>query len=61
MPGEGTVLTTKMCLLSEGRNPQMTQAQIEGMLCEYLGADKVLWLEDGIDPKETNGHVDDVA
>ena len=22
---------------------------------------KVLWLGDGIDPEETNGHVDDVA
>lgn len=59
--GEGTVLTTKMCLLSAGRNPHMTQAQIEDMLCEYLGAKKVLWLTDGIDPEETNGHIDDVA
>jgi len=59
--GEGTVLTTKMCLLSEGRNPHMTQEEIENMLCEYLGCTKVLWLEDGIDPDETNGHVDDVA
>ncbi len=59
--GEGTVLTTKMCLLSEGRNPHMTQGIIETMLCEYLGCDKVLWLSDGIDPLETNGHIDDVA
>lgn len=59
--GEGTVLTTKMCLLSPGRNPGMSQTQIEEMLCQYLGASKVIWLEDGIDPKETNGHIDDVA
>lgn len=59
--GEGTVLTTKMCLLSKGRNPGMTQQEIEEKLCEYLGAQKVLWLDDGIDPEETNGHVDDVA
>lgn len=59
--GEETVLTTGMCLLSKGRNPHMTQEQIGHMLCEYLGAEKVLWLEDGIDPGETNGHVDDVA
>lgn len=59
--GEGTVLTTKMCLLSRGRNPHMTQEQIAETLCDYLGADKVLWLSDGIDPEETNGHVDDVA
>lgn len=59
--GEGTVLTTEMCLLSEGRNPKLNKEQIEDMLEEYLGCDKVLWLKDGIDPDETNGHVDDVA
>lgn len=59
--GEGTVLTTKMCLLSEGRNPHMTQEEIEAKLCEHLNCEKVLWITDGIDPEETNGHIDDVA
>lgn len=59
--GEGTVLTTEMCLLSAGRNPSMNKAQIEQKLCEYLGAEKVIWIRDGIDPEETNGHIDDVA
>ena len=59
--GEGTVLTTEMCLLSEGRNPDMDRGAIERMLCDYLGCEKVLWLRDGIDPEETNGHIDDVA
>ena len=59
--GEGTVLTTEMCLLSEGRNPDLTRQEIEGYLCEYLGAEKVIWIKDGIDPFETNGHIDDVA
>ena len=59
--GEGTVVTTEMCLLSEGRNPQYTKEQIEQHLCEYLGCEKVVWITDGIDPDETNGHVDDVA
>lgn len=59
--GEGTVITTEMCLLSEGRNPHMTKEEIEGMLKEYLNAEKIIWLKDGIDPDETNGHVDDVA
>ena len=59
--GEGTVLTTEMCLLSEGRNPSMDRGAIEHMLCDYLGCEKVLWLRDGIDPDETNGHIDDVA
>ncbi|GEQ49177.1 agmatine deiminase [Tetragenococcus koreensis] len=59
--GEGTVLTTEMCLLSEGRNPDFNKEEIEKKLCEYLNVEKVLWLKDGIDPEETNGHVDDVA
>lgn len=59
--GEGTILTTEMCLLSKGRNPAMSKEEIEHMLCEYLGGEKVLWLKDGIDPDETNGHIDDVA
>ena len=59
--GEGTVLTTEMCLLSEGRNPDLTKEQIEDYLKEYLGIEKVLWIKDGIDPEETNGHIDDVA
>lgn len=59
--GEGTVLTTEMCLLSEGRNPHLTKGQIEYMLCEYLNCEKVLWIKEGIDPQETNGHIDDVA
>lgn len=59
--GEGTVLTTEMCLLSEGRNPHLTKEQIEEQLCDYLNCEKVLWVKNGIDPEETNGHIDDVA
>lgn len=59
--GEGTVLTTEMCLLSAGRNPSMSKQEIEEKLKQYLNAEKVIWLKDGIDPEETNGHVDDVA
>ena len=59
--GEGTVITTEECLLSPGRNPDMTREQIEQHLRDYLGVEKVVWLARGIDPEETNGHVDDVA
>ncbi len=30
-------------------------------LKEYLGCEKVIWVKEGIDPEETNGHIDDVA
>lgn len=59
--GEGTVLTTRMCLLSPGRNPHLNESQIEYMLKSYLNVKKVLWIDDGIDPEETTGHVDDIA
>lgn len=59
--GQGTVLTTEMCLLSPGRNPELSRRDIEEKLCGYLGCEKVIWLRDGIDPDETNGHIDDVA
>ncbi|MBO5460962.1 MAG: agmatine deiminase [Ruminococcus sp.] len=59
--GEGTLITTEMCLLSEGRNPHMTKEEIEEMLKEYLNLEKIIWIKDGIDPNETNGHIDDVA
>lgn len=59
--GEGTLITTEMCLLSEGRNPHMSKKEIEQKLCDYLNLEKVIWIKDGIDPNETNGHIDDVA
>ena len=59
--GEGTVIVTEACLLSKGRNPQMTKAQIEEQLCNYLGAEKIIWLPHGIWQDETNEHVDNVC
>ncbi|MCD7883313.1 MAG: agmatine deiminase [Lachnospiraceae bacterium] len=59
--GEGTVLVTEACLLSPGRNPKMTKAQIEDTLKKYLGAQKVIWLPRGIWNDETNEHIDNVC
>ena len=59
--GEGTILVTESCLLSKGRNPQMTKEQLTEKLCQYLGANKVIWLPCGIYNDETNEHVDNVC
>lgn len=59
--GEGTVMTTEECLLSAGRNPQMTKEEISKTLCDYLNCSKVLWLPKGIYNDETNGHVDNIC
>ena len=59
--GEGTVMVTEECLLSEGRNPQLSKEEIEKMLCDYLNCQKVLWVPRGIYNDETNGHIDNMA
>ena len=59
--GEGTILTTESCLLSAGRNPSMTKAEIAQKLLDTLGAEKVIWLPRGIYNDETNEHVDNVC
>lgn len=59
--GQGTALTTEQCLLNPNRNPHMTRADIEAVLGAYLGIDRVVWLKDGLENDETDGHVDEVA
>lgn len=59
--GEGTCLTTAECLLSPGRNPDLSQEEIENYLKEYLNVEKVLWIPRGVYNDETTGHVDNLA
>jgi agmatine deiminase len=59
--GEGTVLVTEQCLLNPNRNPDKSRADIERLLCDYLGAEKILWLQDGVYLDETDGHIDNVC
>lgn len=59
--GEGTIITTEECLLSDGRNHNLSKEEIGEVLCNYLGADKVIWLKNGIYLDQTNGHVDNMC
>jgi agmatine deiminase len=59
--GEGTVLTTEECLFNPNRNPEHSKEQIERILLDYLGAEKVIWLGAGVFEDETDGHVDNLA
>ena len=59
--GEGTCITTAECLLSPGRNPELTQVEIEAHLMDYLNVEKVLWIPRGVFHDETTGHVDNLA
>jgi len=60
--GEGIIMTTTKCLLEKNRNPKLTQNQIEKKLIQYLGAKKVLWLNNGaLQGDDTDGHIDTLA
>lgn len=59
--GKGTLLTTEQCLLNKNRNPKLTREQIEEYLRNYLGANNILWLKEGIQGDDTDGHIDDIA
>ena len=59
--GHGAVLTTESCLLNPNRNPKLSREKIEQKLRDYLGVSQVLWLGDGIEGDDTDGHVDDIT
>jgi agmatine deiminase len=59
--GQGTLLTTRQCLLNPNRNPQLDQDGIEEVLKQSLGIERILWLNEGIEGDDTDGHIDDIA
>jgi agmatine deiminase len=59
--GAGTLLTTESCLLNPNRNPTLGRADIEQALRDNLGVRQILWLGDGIEGDDTDGHVDDLT
>jgi agmatine deiminase len=50
--GRGTLLTTESCLLNPNRNQSLR---------DHLGVSNILWLGDGIEGDDTDGHVDDLT
>lgn len=61
MDGQGTLLTTKQCLLNQNRNPGWTQRDIEALLKHALGVTRILWLDHGLENDHTDGHIDNLA
>jgi len=59
--GSGSLITTKQCLLNSNRNPRLNQGSLEAVLKDNLGVSNVIWLGEGIEGDDTDGHVDDIA
>ncbi len=59
--GHGALLTTESCLLNPNRNPHLSKTDIEQLLRANLGVRDIIWLGDGIEGDDTDGHVDDIT
>lgn len=59
--GLGTCLVTEQCLLNPNRNPQLSRAGIEKALKDFMGFTHFIWLGEGIEGDDTDGHIDDIA
>ena len=57
--GKGTVFTTECCLMAPHRNQPLTKEEIEERLKEWLGAERIVWLQHGsLIGDDTDGHID---
>lgn len=59
--GEGLFLTTESVLLNPNRNPGLIKGEVESYLQDYLGAEKIIWLSEGLKGDDTDGHIDDLT
>ena len=58
--GEGTLITTEQCLLNKNRN-SAPKAEIETLLNQSFGTEKIIWLGKGLAPDPiTDGHIDGI-
>jgi len=59
--GAGGVLTTRQCVLSDFRNPDRSEADVEALLRETLGVETIYWIDRGLYFDHTDGHIDNIA
>lgn len=60
--GNGTLLTTSQCLLTDTRNPKMQKSDYEHFFAQEFGIKRVLWLDEGeLEGDDTDGHIDMLA
>lgn len=59
--GKGTLISIRSSICNANRNPGMDEHAIEKQLIEYLGVQKIIWLNQGLKYDETGGHIDNVC
>ena len=61
--GNGLLITTKQCLISkiQERNKGFETKDYEKIFKKFLGINKIIWLNNGIEGDDTHGHIDDIA
>jgi agmatine deiminase len=59
--GAGQLLTTEAVLLNPNRNPRLGREEIGQRLRDGLGVSEIIWLKQGIEGDDTDGHIDDLA
>lgn len=59
--GQGTLLTTEQVQFDPRRNSGFTADHYEDIFSAYLGTEKIVWLGNGLEDDQTNGHVDILA
>jgi agmatine deiminase len=59
--GAGLCMTTREVALNPNRNPGRTELEVERVLLEALGAERVVWVDRGLLNDHTDGHIDNTA
>jgi len=59
--GSGSLLTTESCILNKNRNPNLSRDEVEQRLRDFLGLSEILWLGEGTEGDDTDGHIDNLA
>ena len=60
--GQGSLLTTSNCLITNSRNPGYDKPAFERLFAEEMGIQRVLWLDHGeLEGDDTDAHIDMLA
>jgi agmatine deiminase len=59
--GDGALMTTEQCLLNPNRNPGMDRESVEQIVQRAFGVGEIIWLGEGIEGDDTDGHIDELS